>query len=100
MAFGENPLRHLMSNEQGTQATQGTATQAETLAPTVFAKAERLLAEHETPLDSFTDLYGPESIARDQQYVASCETFFSKKEQEQRGEGYVHTEAVNQTSKV
>ncbi|MDP2593838.1 MAG: hypothetical protein Q8P36_00655 [bacterium] len=100
MTFGDNPLRHLMNNERGTQAARGTAAQAETLNPAVFAKAERLLSEHETTLDSFTDLYGPESIARDQQYVASCETFFAKKEQEQRREGHVHAEAVNQASKV
>ncbi|MDO8407912.1 MAG: hypothetical protein Q7S95_01600 [bacterium] len=100
MAFGENPLRHLMGSERGAQTARGTATQAETLAPAVFAKAERVLAEHETTLDSFSDLYGPEAIVRDKQEVERLEAVFVRKEQKERAEGRVGGENIKRASRV
>ncbi len=100
MVFGENPLQRLTNNERGAQATRGTAAQAETLNPAVFAKAERILAEHETTLDSFTDLYGPEAIARDEQEVERLEKVFAAKEQKERTQGQTQGESIKKASRV
>lgn len=94
MTFGSDPSHRANAGERGT------AVQAETLGAHVYQKAQRVLSEHELPLDSFTDLYGAETIARDTERVRDLEAAFAEKERRARESGRAGDEHIKKAATV